>query len=488
MRTNDIRLLRGALIDKQTALFLLADMMSLTLSFVLAYYVSPSLKEILPGHEASPLASFGEYDWLLLVIYPAFIFVLFYRGMYEGHGSMEFSRVFLSILHASLVTLILLTFFIFLFKVQYISRFMIFVFSTMTVVLTTSFRIILFYSWPLIRKLEGRAERILVVGSRRRAKDFLDSIEESAHAEIIGCIDPDPDSVGKRVGKMCVIATIEDPRKVIAKEHPDLIVIAMPVDKIDGIEKLFDAIEEIGIPVMIMPDYHIAKYQQKLTLSTISIENYHGIPMLMLATTTHPKPALFLKRAIDLSLSLFLLIAASPLFIIIALLVKLSSPGPVFYRWNVTGKNGREFTGYKFRTMVQDADRLKERYMRENEMSGPVFKIKNDPRITPVGKWLRKFSLDELPQLYSVLRGDMSLVGPRPPLRTEAERFEFWQRRKLSVKPGITCLWQVNGRNDITDFSEWVRLDLEYIDRWSLGLDLTILLKTIPAVFRGTGR
>lgn len=198
--------------------------------------------------------------------------------------------------------------------------------------------------------------------------------------------------------------------------------------------------------------------------------------------------SLYLKRWLDLDASVVLLPALAPLFGLIALAVKLTSSGPVFYRWKVVGLDGRPFTGYKFRTMVPNADELKAALVTANEMSGPVFKLKSDPRVTPVGRFLRKFSLDELPQLWNVLKGDMSLVGPRPPLQTEWEHFEPWQRRKLSVKPGMTCLWQVSGRNDIRDFDEWVRLDLKYIDNWSLWLDFEILLRTISSVVRGTGK
>jgi lipopolysaccharide/colanic/teichoic acid biosynthesis glycosyltransferase len=168
--------------------------------------------------------------------------------------------------------------------------------------------------------------------------------------------------------------------------------------------------------------------------------------------------------------------------------VKLSSPGPIFYRWKVVGCGGRPFTGYKFRSMVANADALRDELTSLNEMTGPVFKIANDPRITTVGAWLRKYSLDELPQLYSVLKGDMSLVGPRPPLVTEYEQFTEYQKQKMAVKPGITCLWQVSGRNQISDFDEWVRLDLEYIRRWSLSLDLAILMRTVETVFSGSGK
>jgi lipopolysaccharide/colanic/teichoic acid biosynthesis glycosyltransferase len=197
---------------------------------------------------------------------------------------------------------------------------------------------------------------------------------------------------------------------------------------------------------------------------------------------------IFCKRAIDVSLSGILLTMLSPLLAILAIVVKATSPGPVFYPWRVVGKNGRPFVGYKFRSMVDGADKMKAELEIRNEMQGPVFKITNDPRITPVGHWLRRYSLDELPQLYSVLTGDMSLVGPRPPLVTEYARFTERQKHKLAVVPGMTCLWQVNGRNAVQNFDEWVRLDLEYISRWSLWLDLQILWRTVGVVFQGSGK
>lgn len=196
---------------------------------------------------------------------------------------------------------------------------------------------------------------------------------------------------------------------------------------------------------------------------------------------------LVVKRLIDIVGAAALLIALAPVLVVAAVLVRLSSPGPIFYRWLVVGENGRPFTGYKFRTMVTDADDLKARLMATNEMSGPVFKMRSDPRVTSVGRFLRRYSIDELPQLWSVLRGDMSLVGPRPPLQTEYEQFTPWQRQKVAVKPGITCLWQINGRNHINDFDHWVELDLEYIKHRSLWLDLKILALTIPAVLSGRG-
>jgi lipopolysaccharide/colanic/teichoic acid biosynthesis glycosyltransferase len=194
------------------------------------------------------------------------------------------------------------------------------------------------------------------------------------------------------------------------------------------------------------------------------------------------------KWFFDLLVSGSLLVVLSPLFLILALAVKLTSSGPVFYRWNVVGMGGRPFTGYKFRSMCLNADELKVQLEPLNEMHGPVFKLTNDPRVTRLGAWMRRHSLDELPQLYSVLKGDMSLVGPRPPLVSEYARFTEYQRQKLAVKPGITCLWQVNGRNDVKDFDEWVKLDLDYIRRWTPMLDMKILVKTASEVIAGSGK
>lgn len=196
---------------------------------------------------------------------------------------------------------------------------------------------------------------------------------------------------------------------------------------------------------------------------------------------------LALKRGLDVVVSGGLLVVVGPLLALLALGVRLTSRGPAFYRWEVVGEGGRPFTGYKLRTMVADADARKAALLAENEMSGPVFKMKKDPRVTRFGRFLRTYSLDELPQLWSVLRGDMSLVGPRPPLRSEYARFTEYQKGKLAVKPGLTCLWQVRGRSAISDLDEWVRLDLEYIERWSLWLDLKILAATVPVVLFGRG-
>jgi lipopolysaccharide/colanic/teichoic acid biosynthesis glycosyltransferase len=212
------------------------------------------------------------------------------------------------------------------------------------------------------------------------------------------------------------------------------------------------------------------------------------LPEVVLAPPHFETDALFFKRVIDIVISSTLLVVLAPLFLLIAIGIKITTPHlSVFYPWRVIGLKGRPFTGYKFTTMMADADGRRDDLLARNEMKGPVFKIKDDPRMTRFGRFLRKYSLNELPQLWSVLKGDMSLVGPRPAFRHELDRYELWHKRKLCVRPGITCLWQIRGRNDISNFDDWVRLDLEYIDQWSLWLDFRILARTVWAVVAGTG-
>lgn len=195
----------------------------------------------------------------------------------------------------------------------------------------------------------------------------------------------------------------------------------------------------------------------------------------------------WIKRTLDIVLGTILVVLSSPVMAFAAIAIWIGDGRPILYPWRVVGQHGRPFLSWKFRTMVRDADRRKRELLKHNEMQGPVFKMRDDPRVTPVGRLLRRYSFDELPQLWSVVKGDMSLVGPRPPLVTEYENFEPWQKRKLSVVPGLTCLWQVSGRSDIKDFDEWVRMDLQYIDDWSLQLDLKIIFQTFTAVLMGRG-
>jgi exopolysaccharide biosynthesis polyprenyl glycosylphosphotransferase len=250
----------------------------------------------------------------------------------------------------------------------------------------------------------------------------------------------------------------------------------------EQVEYVIRACELEGIEVWLIADFFSTQ------ISRTSFDELLGQPLLVFRTTPEASWQSFAKQLMDLSGSFVLLLILSPVFLIIAATIKFTTPGPVFFRQQRSGINGTPFTIYKFRTMVTNAEQFQHELAAMNEMSGPVFKVTNDPRITPIGKFLRKYSLDELPQLFNVLRGEMSLVGPRPLPVDEVRRFDnLAHRRRLSVKPGLTCLWQISGRNQISDFKEWVRLDLEYIDNWTIWLDLKILFLTIPVVLRGTG-
>ena len=250
----------------------------------------------------------------------------------------------------------------------------------------------------------------------------------------------------------------------------------------EQVEYVIRACELEGVEVWLIADFFATQ------ISRTSFDELLDRPLLVFRTTPEASWQSVIKHVMDLVGAFILLIVLSPLFLLIAIAIKLTSPGPVFFQQQRSGQNGAPFTLYKFRTMITNAEQLKHELEALNEMSGPVFKVTNDPRITRIGKWLRRYSLDELPQFFNVLRGEMSLVGPRPLPVDEVRRFsDLAHRRRLSVKPGITCLWQISGRNQIKDFKDWVRLDLEYIDNWSLWLDLSILLRTIPAVFAATG-
>jgi exopolysaccharide biosynthesis polyprenyl glycosylphosphotransferase len=219
----------------------------------------------------------------------------------------------------------------------------------------------------------------------------------------------------------------------------------------------------------------------------MELHEFDGFPLLSFSTTPTNEALLFVRRILDIILAGFILVIFGPLVMLpAAILIKLTSSGPVFFKQTRCGLNGRQFVMYKFRSMVTNAEQLRVELEGLNEMDGPVFKSSRDPRITGVGKIIRRRSIDELPQIFNVLRGDMSLVGPRPPLPAEVAKYERWQRRRLSMKPGMTCLWQISGRNEVS-FDDWMKLDLTYIDNWSLLLDLKILLKTVPVVLLGRG-
>jgi exopolysaccharide biosynthesis polyprenyl glycosylphosphotransferase len=329
--------------------------------------------------------------------------------------------------------------------------------------------------------------QLLLVGSNDRAFDFASRVMAKSHLgyHILGYID-DPHN-GQTYSKLALplkpLGTLRDFEAVIDREQIDEVVVALPIRSCyEQIRRILTICELQGIQAHLLSDLF------QLKIARARPAEFEGIPILTLAAGSSAIWQTALKRAFDVTVAVALVVLCAPILLLTALMVKISSPGgPVFFVQTRVGYNRRRFKMIKFRTMVPNAEQLQAQLEAFNEAQGPVFKIKNDPRITAMGRFLRKTSLDELPQLFNVIIGDMSLVGPRPlPLR-DVERFEeAWLKRRFSVKPGITCLWQVSGRSNV-DFEKWVVQDLEYIDHWSFRLDLKILAKTIPAVLRGTG-
>lgn len=273
-----------------------------------------------------------------------------------------------------------------------------------------------------------------------------------------------------------VVGSIDQLQAILEKGPVDEIVLCLPLkDHLSTIAEAVRLAQELGIVVRLFPDPAASQL-----LARLHVERFEGDYVITLFREQMLMQLLG-KRLMDVVVSLALLVLLSPLLITIALIIKFTSPGPVLFAQERVGMNKRSFKLLKFRSMFADAEKRKRELEHLNEMDGPVFKIKNDPRVTPIGRFIRKTSIDELPQLVNVLRGQMSLVGPRPPLLSEVDRYDWLYRRRLSIKPGITCFWQISGRNEIS-FKQWMEMDKQYIDNWSLWLDIKILLKTVPAV------
>lgn len=324
-------------------------------------------------------------------------------------------------------------------------------------------------------------KQTIIVGTGPRGKKAADVILDSPELDtlLVGFLDYRKSGLW-RYRDVPLIGHPDDLAKVIATCQVDAVIVAVEPEDLSRTRLLFDTAEKMGATVCLMPNIY------EPSISRVRPAYLNGTPTLVYRAIPENQFLLFAKSVVDKLGALCGLILASPIMLLSALAIKLESKGPVFFRQTRSGLNGKPFRLLKFRTMCKNAEQLKDSLMSLNEMSGPAFKLKKDPRTTRVGRILRKTSIDEIPQFINVLRGDMSLVGPRPPLPKEVEQYQPWQRRKLSMKPGVTCIWQVRGRNGI-DFEDWMRLDLEYIDNWSLWLDTKILAKTLPAVIKGVG-
>jgi exopolysaccharide biosynthesis polyprenyl glycosylphosphotransferase len=356
------------------------------------------------------------------------------------------------------------------------------------------FLVIFEYSFLRFRAnyLKTHKKNILVIGSRHRATEFIrTAMRQSASGyQIIGCLElPDmAETIGDRVYESVkIIGTINMLESVLRSTPVDELVFSIPLKEIADVHEYIFLAESMGVNIRILPDFQISAIRYYPQTASARLDYFLGAEIMTLSSAPRKEEQLFVKSIIDYTSAAIGLFIISPLLAGIALAVGTTSPGGIFFAQKRCGLNGRLFWMYKFRTMVANAEEIKKSLEGKNEMDGPVFKMKNDPRITRVGRFLRATSLDELPQLFNVVKGEMSLVGPRPALPNEVDQYKLWQHRRLSMKPGLTCIWQVSGRNNIP-FERWMEMDLEYIDNWSLKLDFILLLKTIKEVTVGKGR
>jgi exopolysaccharide biosynthesis polyprenyl glycosylphosphotransferase len=457
-------------------------------AFIGAYFAK---KYLLP-HPLAGLTTDPNYYVILLMVIIIWYVTFDLAGLYASHRKRSLGQIIWNMVKAVSASMLILILCLYLMKITDVSRLLLAVFYLLNISLLSLSKGTIHALLRRYRRKGYNFRNILVVGSKERAKEVIQHIRENPGSgfRILGCLDLDEKDVGREVTNgVKVTGTVSQLEKLLWDKVVDELIFAMPLRKVENAEKYIALAEELGISVRIIPDWQIHKLRYSPIIASIQFEEFLGFPTMALVTTPIRRGELLIKSAFDLLFAALIVLLFLPLFLIVSMAIKLSSKGPVFFKQERCGLNGRRFMIYKFRTMVADAEARRSELETLNETDGPVFKIRNDPRIIPyLGTFLRKTGLDELPQLINVLKGEMSLVGPRPPIPSEVERYDVWQRRRLSMKPGLTCLWQTSpGRNDIT-FEEWMNLDLRYIDTWSLGLDFKILLRTARAVLLGEGR
>jgi len=491
------------------AFLVLFDLLALGAAFVLAHGLAPAVKTFLldeasgfhrwvqllapeAGLEFRPL---GAVAWMLLVGAPVTFLVFQSAGGYRPLAQQSRTQVVLTAIAASLASAASITLVLFAQRGPTGSRLRIFLFTFVSIVLLAGYRLLL--RWYRSHRIASGfyARKLVLIGppaTLGRLSSHIGHTIPASEYDVVGYLSvaalQQPITYEVDRAEPRVLPCLGDVGQLSA------LLVHRPVHEViavhgGGSEWLRDVIETCNyfrLTLRMVPETLV--FGELSDLRLIYHSDELRLPEIVLRPRHLDSTALFVKRLIDIGVSATLLVLLLPLFIVVAAVIKLTTPRlPVLYRWRVVGYNGKRFTGYKFTTMVGDAEARQSELTASNEMQGPVFKIRRDPRITTVGRYLRKFSINELPQLWSVLKGDMSLVGPRPAFPHELERYELWHKRKLSVRPGITCLWQVRGRNQISRFDDWVRMDLEYIDKWSLWLDFKILVRTVWTVMAGTG-
>jgi len=415
---------------------------------------------------------------LMLVSVLSFLALGYWFNVYEKLDSAHPSVVIRDTFRQCLLGAVSLVLAEYLLRLD-LSRFFVASFATLSWVLLCLFRINAARLIGAIRKRFGTTHSVVIVGSNERARCLGEALEKSAKygIHLTGFVSEDrghlplPDTQRQY--------SLDQLPALLRRHVVDEVIFAVDSEKLSGLENAFLLCDEEGVRTRVAVDFfpHVN--------SQMYLDRFGTIPLLTFGAAPHDEVRLLIKRFTDVLLSAAALLLLSPAMLLIGCLIRLTSPGPAIFRQTRCGLNGRGFTFYKFRSMCDNAEELKASMLHMNRKS-TAFKIPNDPRLTPLGRLLRKFSIDEWPQLWNVLKGDMSLVGPRPAVPQEVDQYQAWHRRRLRMRPGLTCLWAVAGRDHL-DFETWMKLDLEYIDNWSLDLDWNIILRTIPRVLTGKG-
>lgn len=467
---------------------LVFDLLVTAAAFVGAYLVK---KFLLPG-EIGGLSTEPNYYTLLFIVMVIWGLSFKTFKLYSSYRRRHLIQVLSSVIQAVGFSLMVFATLLYILKIEGVSRGMILIFGVLNLGMLCLSKIAVYIALGRIRERGYNTRNILIVGSLERAKDLLKIIEKERWAgyRVHGCLEIDSSRIGVTLhGGVEVIDMVDNLEEILKNTVVDELIFAMPLRLIPHVSRYLALAEAMGVSVKIMPDWQINSLVYEPGIATVDFENFIQVPVLTLNMITSNTEGLMFKSGFDYLFSTLLLLCSLPFFLVVAMAVKVFSPGPVFYKQKRMGRNGRIFEIYKFRTMVVGAEDLLDGLKDLNEADGPAFKLRHDPRVIPyIGTLLRKTSMDELPQLINVVRGEMSLIGPRPPLPNEVGEYELWQRRRLSMKPGMTCIWQVTpNRNDVS-FDGWMNMDLEYIDNWCLLMDAKILFSTLRAVVMGSGR
>lgn len=465
------------------------DMCLVVVAFISAYYIK---KFLLPGPFGG-LSTLPNY-YLILITSIFICFIVFNAfSLYESKRSTRIINTVLLCVKVVIVSQSIIIFILyFLFHVIAISRIFLFLNAAILLFLLITSKIIIYKSLRFYRARDYNTKNVVIVGTDGMTSDLIQAIQSNPDTgyRILGClcIHEDGALADSVINEVKIIGSIAHYKSFLMDNTVDELIFAThPLNKVPNIIEVIRFTEELGVNVRILPDFQLHRIMYTPETAKIELRQFLGLPTISISSTPANESGMLIKSLLDYTGAVLGIILLLPLFFVIALLIKIGSPGPIIYKQERCGLYGRRFNVLKFRTMVINADEIKKDLIDQNEMAGPVFKIKDDPRITRIGKLLRKTSFDELPQLFNVLQGHMSLVGPRPPIPEEVEEYQHWQRRRLSMKPGITCIWQVSGRNNI-DFDTWMKMDLQYIDTWSLLLDFKIMFLTVKEVLSFNGR